>query len=195
MRMRLRGILAAGALLALSQTPALAGDPTLVGLGIGYFDETFLDPRIAFFKVDYNRPHYAAADARLEIMGGYNLLPTPEIYGRIHPTAGFEITSSAGTWMGAGLAYDVNYGPLHFTPKFEPGLFLPGDGKRLNYPLEFRTQFELSYELPDHSRVGVAISHLSNAQLSEHFNHNKTNPGADILSIYYRIPLETLFPG
>ena len=193
--MRLHGTLAAGALLAMFQSPALAGDPTLLGYGIGAFDETFLDPRLAYFKVDYNRPHYPAGDNRLEVMGGYNLLPTPEIFGRLHPTGGFEITTSAGTWMGGGLAYDVNYGPVHFTPKFEPGLFLPGDGKRLNYPLEFRTQFELSYELLDSSRVGVAISHLSNGQLSERYNHNKPNPGADILSIYYRVPLEKLFPG
>ncbi|WP_158254633.1 acyloxyacyl hydrolase [Rhodoblastus sphagnicola] len=190
----MREILAAGVMLA-ACGPSLAADPTLLGVGIGLFDETFLDPRIAFFKVDYNRKHYEATDHRFEIMGGYNLLPTPEIYGRLHPTAGFEITSSAGTWMGAGVAYDVNYGPLHFTPKFEPGLFMPGDGKRLNYPLEFRTQLELSYEFADHSRFGVAISHISNSQLAERFNHNKPNPGADILSIYYRFPLEAWFPG
>ena len=193
--MRLREFVAAVALLAVSSAPALAGDPTLLGYGAGLFDETFFDPRVAYFKVDYNRKHYEATDNRLDITGGYNLLPTPEIYGRLHPTAGFEITSSAGTWMGAGLAYDVNYGPLYFTPKFEPGAFLPGDGKRLNYPLEFRTQFELSYEFADRSRFGVALSHLSNGQLSERYNNNKPNPGADIISIYYRFPLESLFSG
>ena len=78
--MRLHGTLAAGALLAMFQSPALAGDPTLLGYGIGAFDETFLDPRLAYFKVDYNRPHYPAGDNRLEVMGGYNLLPTPEIF-------------------------------------------------------------------------------------------------------------------
>jgi hypothetical protein len=186
--------LAAGSLLALMSTPALAGDPTLIGLGIGFFDETFLDPGVAYFKIDYNRLHYPATDHRLEITGGYNFLPTPEIYGRLHPTAGFEITSSAGTWMGAGIAYDVNYGPFHFMPKFEPGLFLPGDGKRLNYPLEFRTQIEFAYEFLDRSRFGVAISHLSNAEISRTVYH-KPNPGADIISIYYRFPLETWFPG
>jgi len=191
--MRLREILAAGVMLA-AASPALAGDPTLIGVGLGQFDETFLDPRIAFFKVDYNRPHYRAMDGRLEIMGGYNFLPTPEIYGRLHPTAGVEITTSASTWMGAGVAYDVNYGPLHFTPKFEPGLYLPGDGKRLNYPLEFRTSLELSYEFTDRSRFGVSISHISNANISRNVFH-KPNPGADILSIYYRFPLESLFPG
>jgi len=186
--------LAASSLLALTATPALAGDPTLIGVGLGFFDETFLDPRIAFFKVDYNRPHFPATDMRLEIVGGYNFLPTPEIYGRLHPTAGVEVTSSASTWVGAGIAYDVNYGPLHFTPKFEPGLYMPGDGKRLNYPLEFRTSLELAYEFSDRSRFGVAISHLSNAQLAESA-YKKPNPGADIISIYYRFPWEVWFPG
>jgi hypothetical protein len=189
-----KAFLAASSLLALISTPALAGDPNLLGVGIGLFDETFLDPRVGYFRIDYNRKHYEATDNRFEFMSGYNLLPTPEIYGRIHPTAGFEITSSAGTWLGGGIAYDVNYGPIHFTPKFEPGLFLPGDGKRLNYPLEFRTHFELSYEFADLSRLGVAISHLSNGELSRRV-YNKTNPGSDIISIYYRFPLERWFPG
>ncbi|MCW2282788.1 hypothetical protein M2323_000553 [Rhodoblastus acidophilus] len=192
--MRIRdACLAAVCLLAMTSA-SLAGDPTLLGFGLGFFDETFLDPRIAFFKVDYNRPHYPATDMRLEVHGGYNFLPTPDIYGRLHPTAGVEVTSSGGTWIGAGIAYDVNVGPLHVTPKFEPGLFMPGDGKRLNYPLEFRTQLELSYEFADRSRFGVAISHLSNAQLAEKV-YNKPNPGADIISIYYRFPLEAWFPG
>ena len=131
---------------------------------------------------------------RFEVTGGYNLLPTPEIYGRLHPTAGVEVTSAAGTWIGAGIAYDVNYGPLHFTPKFEPGAFFPGNGKRLNYPLEFRTQLEVSYEFSNRSRFGVAISHLSNAQLAQRA-YDLPNPGADIISIYYRFPLEAWFPG
>jgi hypothetical protein len=192
--MRLREIVLAGALLTGPAAPALAADPTLLGVGIGLFDETFFDPRVGYFKLSYKHPHVQAVDNRFEIMGGHNFLPTPEVYGRLHPTAGFEITSSAGTWMGAGLAYDVNYGPIHFTPKFEPGLFMPGNGKRLNYPLEFRTQFELSYEFSDRSRVGVAISHLSNGELSIRTAH-KPNPGADIFTIYYRFPLEAWFPG
>ncbi len=199
--MRLRSILlAAGALAALCGPPALAGDwtlggkdPSLIGAGLGLFDETFFDPRVGFFRIDYNRMHFELSDMRFEYVGGYDILPTPEIYGRMHPVGGVEVTGAGGTFLNAGVNYDINYGPLHFIPAFTPGLFMPGDGKRLNYPLEFRTQVEFAYEFADQSRLSLAFSHISNSQLS--FIAHRPNPGADTIMIYFRYPLDKLFRG
>jgi hypothetical protein len=202
--MRLRDrFLATSALLMLCAAPAQAADtgswtfgstdPSLLGVGIGLFDETFFDPRVGFFSIDYNRMHFESSDMRFEYASGYNLLPTSEVFGRLHPVGGIEMTGAGGTFLNAGVNYDVNFGPLHFVPAFTPGLFFPGDGKRLNYPLEFRTQVEFAYEFNDRSRLGVAFSHISNSQLS--FIAHKPNPGADTVMVYYRFPLEAWFPG
>jgi lipid A 3-O-deacylase len=53
--------------------------------------------------------------------------------------------------------------------------------------IEFRSGFELAYRFDDHSRLGVAVHHLSNASIGA------DNPGTETALIYYSIPLNSLF--
>lgn len=124
------------------------------------------------------------ADFRLEYRSGKSLF-TPNL----HPYIGAEVTSDFSTWVGVGLLYDWNVAPnIYVTPSFGAGLYTDGSSdKDLGYPLEFRTQLEVSYEFQNQHRLGAAISHLSNASLGDH------NPGTEALNIYWHIPMGDLF--
>ena len=63
----------------------------------------------------------------------------------------------------------------------EPGYYEDGTGK-LGNSLQFRTSLEISYELKNKNRIGLSISHISNANLGD------KNPGSEIISISYHIP-------
>ena len=69
-----------------------------------------------------------------------------------------------------------------FTPSFGAGYYDEGDGKKLGNKLEFRTTFEISYQLSNNDRVGLSLSHISNANIGD------KNPGVEILSLSYQIP-------
>ncbi len=53
--------------------------------------------------------------------------------------------------------------------------------------MEFRSQIEFAYRFDDRSRLGVAVSHMSNASLGE------SNPGTESAMLYYSLPFDTLF--
>ena len=58
-----------------------------------------------------------------------------------------------------------------------------GDGRDLGHELEFRSSIELSYRFDDRTRLGLSFYHLSNANIGDF------NPGTEVLSIVYSIPL------
>ena len=70
----------------------------------------------------------------------------------------------------------------NFTPSFGLGYYHDGNGKKLGNRLEFRTTFEISYQLQSQDRIGFSLSHISNANIG-----NK-NPGAEIISLSYQKP-------
>ena len=84
---------------------------------------------------------------------------------------------------------DIPIRPLVFTPSIGPGLFYRGNGKDLGSVIEFSTQFELAYAFENQSRISIALSHISNANISS------TNPGADNITLYYHIPASWLLGG
>jgi hypothetical protein len=46
---------------------------------------------------------------------------------------------------------------------------------------------ELGYQFDNRTRLALAFSHASNAHL------DGTNPGVEVLSLYYHLPLDVLF--
>ena len=62
------------------------------------------------------------------------------------------------------------------------GYYDNGSGKNLGHNIEFRTSFEISYKLKNNNRIGLSLSHISNANLGD------KNPGVEILSFSYQIP-------
>ena len=95
------------------------------------------------------------------------------VIGRVSPITGMMITQDAAAYIYTGIEANYDLGPFKFTPSFAPGLYSQGDGKDLGHPLEFKSEVQLSLELPKDSQLGFSYNHLSNASLG------KKNPGAN----------------
>lgn len=159
--------LAAAFVLALTAGQAkaedMAKDPPLVAFGLGYYDLS---------------GDFSSADFRMEYRHG------PAWFSFLKPFAGIELTTDGALWVGGGLMIDVLLTDnIAFSLSSGPGYYEDGDGKDLGYDLEFRSQAEIAYVLEDRSRIALAISHLSNAGLGD------TNPGVEVVSVYYMLPL------
>ena len=92
--------------------------------------------------------------------------------GRISPITGFLVTTDSDTYLYTGIQAEYKIGKLNVTPSFSPGLYSMGDGKDLGYPLEFKSEVQLSVDFFG-SKLGYSQSHISNADLGD------KNPGAD----------------
>ena len=92
--------------------------------------------------------------------------------GKLSPISGFMMTADADTYFYTGVQAEYKIGKLNFTPSFSPGLYSVGDGKDLGYPLEFKSELQISVDFFG-SKLGYSQSHLSNADIGD------KNPGAD----------------
>ncbi|MCC6597361.1 MAG: acyloxyacyl hydrolase [Alphaproteobacteria bacterium] len=146
--------------------PASAQETTTdyLNFAIGYFD--------AFDK-------HPALDLRVEYRPGMSVL-----VDNLRPWVGLELTSEATAWLGGGLLYDWNFtDSWYLTPSFGAGFYSQGRSKRnLDYPVQFRSQLEVSYEYDNGIRMGFSVSHLSNAHL------NKDNPGTEVMALSLSYP-------
>jgi len=122
-----------------------------------------------------------ALDFRLEYRHGGKLW-------LVKPWVGIEATSDGGLYGAGGLLADIYLG-RHFvlTPSLGVGAFAEGDGKDLGNTVEFRSQIEAAYRFDDLSRLGLAFSHISNASLGD------KNPGVEVLTVYYSLPVSRIF--
>ena len=92
--------------------------------------------------------------------------------GTIKPVTGFMLTADSASYLYTGIQAEYKFGKLNLTPSFSPGLYSVGDGKDLGYPLEFKSELQISVDFFG-SRLGYSQSHLSNANIGD------KNPGAD----------------
>ena len=93
--------------------------------------------------------------------------------GNLSPITGAMITADNASYFYTGVQANYKVGGLNFSPSFAPGYYNQGDGKDLGHALEFKSEVQLSLELPKESQFGLSYNHLSNASLG-----NK-NPGAN----------------
>ena len=120
----------------------------------------------------------------------FDIGPKEDNFFFLKPFFGIEYTSDSATYFLSGIYVEDNLGQLfegrksnlYFTPSFGAGIYDDGSGKKLGNTLQFRTSFEVSYELKNKNRIGISFSHISNANLSD------KNPGVEILSFSYHIP-------
>lgn len=146
---------------------ALNETPAVISGGIGYFD---------VFDGDDD-----SADFRLEYRHGDDFL-------FLKPWAGASVNTDGGIWGGIGVLVDITFfDTVVLTGSFAPGLYSEGDSKDLGHTVEFRSQVELGYQFGNESRLAVALSHLSNAGLDD------DNPGVEVVTLYYHLPLDVLF--
>lgn len=163
---RWRSILVAGLGLVALARPALAQEPGFLALGAGAFDAFESEFRAAQVELQY-RPQ-----AKLWF---------------IQPMIGANLNSDRGAYAYAGISIDIFLGNrLVLRPSFAPGLYAEGDGKDLGHVIEFRSGIELAWRFDDRSRLGIELSHRSNASLDE------SNPGEESLMLFYALPLSRL---
>tara|TARA_B100000579_G_C22701802_1_gene790145 strand:- start:205 stop:723 length:519 start_codon:yes stop_codon:yes gene_type:complete len=93
--------------------------------------------------------------------------------GNLSPITGGFITEKSAFYIYSGVQAEYEVGLLTITPSFAPGYYNYGDGKDLGYPLEFKTELQMSFDLSETSHLGMSYNHISNASLGT------KNPGAN----------------
>jgi len=141
--------------------PAKADD--LLSFGLGWYDFNDNEDAVDFrFEYRFGNPWF----------------------WHIKPWLGVEATSDGAVYAASGLLLDLVFDDQWLlTPSFGAGLYGNGSGKDLGNTLQFRSQVEFGYKFEDQSRLGLAVSHISNSSLS------KRNPGSEILTLYYHMPV------
>jgi hypothetical protein len=158
-------VLAAIALCA-AVPQAKAQEPGFLTFGAGAFDFLETDNRAAQFELQY-RP-----ELKLWIF---------------NPMIGASGTTDGSLYGYAGLSLDIFFGNrLVLRPSLAAGLYHQGNGKDLGSVIEFRSAAELAWRFDDRSRLGLEISHRSNAGIDER------NPGEETLMLFYHLPLSKL---
>tara|TARA_B100000989_G_scaffold274747_1_gene233793 strand:+ start:2562 stop:3089 length:528 start_codon:yes stop_codon:yes gene_type:complete len=120
----------------------------------------------------------------------FDIGPEEDNFFFLKPFFGIEFTSDSATYFLSGIYVEDNLGQLfegrksnfYFTPSFGAGIYNDGSGKKLGNDIQFRSSIEVSYELKNKNRIGMSLSHISNANLGD------KNPGVEILSLSYHIP-------
>jgi hypothetical protein len=102
----------------------------------------------------------------------------------LRPLLGAMVTGKGSVYGYGGLNFDLVFNEvLIVSPGIAAGLYHPGGGKNLWFPLEFRSCLEVAWQRANLQRLGARISHISNASLG------KKNPGQESVVIFYSIPV------
>lgn len=144
---------------------ARADDPSFLTLSAGHFD--------------FNRRKDPGGEFGLEYRDKHKFLWI------FKPVARAAYISNGMTFVGVGVRIDAFFGKRFvITPSFIPTWWRGKTSKLdLGYPLEFRSAIEFAYRFDNRARLGVAVSHTSNAHLGD------KNPGTEALLVNYSIPL------
>ncbi len=166
---RVLGMALTSAFLLAAPARAEPGEETgTLALGLGYHD--------------FDQGDNGAADFRLDYRHGRGLY-------FIKPWIGLEATSDRAVWGGAGIYSDLPiYNRVYLTLSIGAGGYSQGGGEDLGSILEFRSTGEVTYRFDNDMRLGLAASHISNASLGDR------NPGVNVISAVYLIPLGSLIP-
>jgi len=94
-------------------------------------------------------------------------------FGKLSPISGGFLTENSAFYLYTGAQVEYDLGLITITPSFAPGYYNYGSGKDLGYPLEFKTEVQMSLNLSDRTQLGMSYNHISNASLGT------KNPGAN----------------
>ena len=99
------------------------------------------------------------------------------------PMLGITADTDGGINPYAGVYSDLAFGNIVATPFAGAGYWHEGNSKNLGGDFQFRTGLELAYEMESESRIGLRMTHVSNAGI-----YNR-NPGVEELMVTYSLPL------
>ena len=98
--------------------------------------------------------------------------------GKISPITGGFLTKNNAFYLYTGVQAEYELGFFTITPSFAPGYYNEGGGKDLGYPIEFKSEVQMSFDLGDSSQMGMSYNHISNASFGT------KNPGANSYMFY-----------
>ncbi len=138
--------------------------PHYIDVGAGVFD----------FRAAFDESERSAA-GRLEVRGGTKLW-------FVGPAVGLMANTDGGIFGYGGIYADFAFGRFVITPLTAIGGYRQGDSSELGGVFQFRQSLTVSYEFENRHRLGVAIAHISNANIYD------SNPGEEELYVTYAIP-------
>ena len=68
--------------------------------------------------------------------------------GTLSPVTGALITQDSASYFYTGVQAMYKVGNMNITPSFTPGIYNQGDGKDLGHMVEFKSEVQLSLDLP-----------------------------------------------
>ena len=139
-------------------------------------DETKLDDKNTEYSVYTGMFDFSDHGKRATLIGFQHQnedLNRDTFLGNLSPITGAMITADNATYFYTGVQAQYKIGSLNFTPSFAPGYYEQGDGKDLGHAVEFKSEVQISVDLPKASQLGFSYNHLSNASLGT------KNPGAN----------------
>jgi hypothetical protein len=102
---------------------------------------------------------------------------------RLAPLLGISATSAGASFVYAAVERDFALGARWLViPGLGLGSFRDGGKLELGSGLQFRSALAINLRLQNAWRVGLAVSHISNAGVAEH------NPGTEELSLSVSVP-------
>ena len=141
--------------------------PDVINISAGVFDFAKTDP--------------ASVEGRLEYRWGQKLW----VFG---PAAGVLANTDGGVFGYVGTYLDFRIAPFVFTPVLSFGYWKEGDSKDLggNFPF-IQFAFDMAYAFDSGVRLGVKLSHISNA-----YTHS-SNPGQESVLLTVTVPIGNMF--
>ena len=148
-------VLALGLLLGASV--AQAKDESVVTFGVGMYD------------LVSHRPHSFEGD--FAVRSGFGILGTDGVFRGLKLAGGAMFATNEAMYGWAGIAAPFQFGRWEVEGSAGLGAYHKGKGLDLGGVFEFHLGVAASYAITDSTRVGVSITHLSNA------GSHRINPG------------------
>ena len=136
-------------------------------------DKNFNEKELNFFTGMFDFSDTKQASGILGIQHQNDELFRNSFLGKISPITGGFLTEKNAFYIYTGAQAEYDFGLFTITPSFAPGYYNYGDGKDLGYPLEFKSEVQVSLNLFDNTEFGMSYNHISNASLGD------KNPGAN----------------
>ena len=145
----------------------------LISCFTSFADETSKETEFNFFTGMFDFSDDKQKSGILGIQHQNEDLFRNSFLGRLSPITGGFLTEKNAFYLYTGVQAEYEMGPFKITPSFAPGYYNYGDGKDLGYPLEFKSEVQVTLDLSDSSHLGISYNHISNASLGT------KNPGAN----------------
>jgi lipid A 3-O-deacylase len=164
--------------------PAVAAQPAVVPLAVDAPAESRpnrLYLGVGAFNVIPNEDAAAVdnADTTAEGRGEYRF--GARFFG-LSPLLGIMGNADGGLFGYAAFYRDFELGDFIVTPSAGFGGYVQNDSKDLGGVFEFQVSLEAAYEFDDGTRLGLRMSHISNAYLHE------DNPGVESALVTFSVP-------